>query len=421
MEVRIRKVVLFDSPPVQPSLDRGERASLLRPRLGRSPSSQYGNRPPGLWCRDVGGPCLRGIAVRSCACREPATRQEAYGPPVSSFFVLPRAGLGTMPPADALTDVPVAAENARLTSRIPPEPTHHPGSPLNDTPSAPSSVASMLCNLLPIAGGTNQSSGTGLYIGEGLPPVPPKLAEKIRRWEFVDMSELLPEFWGLPSLSKSEGQSTAQHPPARRSRKVIDLASWIQCFATYVGVLSGSSPEAVPELMAYMIQIVRASQDFGGLAWVNYDLAFRRQATATGNKLWSKVNPSLYSICFAGAARVIKRCDLCLSLTHEARDCALAGEGDHDVGSRLAAIESAVLAFASAGSGATQLPSGRAFRREICRNWNENRCNYAKCRYRHICRVCLGPRPAVECCERLSAAAASRNPPGKPQDRSRPY
>ncbi len=77
----------------------------------------------------------------------------------------------------------------------------------------------------------------------------------------------------------------------------------------------GNIPEPVPELMAYLVQIMRVSQDFGGLAWVNYDLAFCRQAASTGSRQWSKVNPSLYSICFAGVARANKRCDLCLSLT----------------------------------------------------------------------------------------------------------
>ena len=236
------------------------------------------------------------------------------------------------------------------------------------------------------------------------------------------MAEMLPEFWSLPTATKAEGQANAQPSPSRRSRKVTDLASWVQCFATYVGVLAGSSPEAVPELMAYLIQIVRVNQDFGGLAWVNYDMAFRRQAAATGNKAWSKINPSLYSICFSGAARVSKRCELCLSTTHEARECALAGGGDHDVGSRLAAIESAVLTFASVGSRAGQPPTARPFKREICRNWNENRCTYTKCRYRHACRVCFGPRPAIECCERVLGPVGpptlTRRPP---RDSARPY
>ena len=33
-----------------------------------------------------------------------------------------------------------------------------------------------------------------MYIGEDLPPTPSKIAEKIRAREFVEMTELLPEF-----------------------------------------------------------------------------------------------------------------------------------------------------------------------------------------------------------------------------------
>ena len=46
---------------------------------------------------------------------------------------------------------------------------------------------------------------------------------------------------------------------------------WLQCFALYVGVLASLKPELVPDLMAYMISIVRASQEFEGSAWTVYD------------------------------------------------------------------------------------------------------------------------------------------------------
>jgi len=35
--------------------------------------------------------------------------------------------------------------------------------------------------------------GEGVYVGEGLPPVPSKLAKQIRSGEYVEMEELLPE------------------------------------------------------------------------------------------------------------------------------------------------------------------------------------------------------------------------------------
>ena len=37
----------------------------------------------------------------------------------------------------------------------------------------------------------------GVYVGERVAPVPKNVAEKIWRWDFVEMSELLQEFWEL--------------------------------------------------------------------------------------------------------------------------------------------------------------------------------------------------------------------------------
>ena len=110
------------------------------------------------------------------------------------------------------------------------------------------------------------------------------------------MAELLPEFWSSLS-TKEAGPSVRPRPAAsRRRRAVTDIAIWIQCFATYISIMSTSHPGAVPELLAYLIFILRVSQNFGGVAWVTDDTAFQRQAFITGNRQWSTVNP----ISFAG-------------------------------------------------------------------------------------------------------------------------
>jgi len=51
-----------------------------------------------------------------------------------------------------------------------------------------------LTNLLPQAMASLTPALAGVYVGDGLPPVPQKLADKIHRWEFIDMGKLLPEF-----------------------------------------------------------------------------------------------------------------------------------------------------------------------------------------------------------------------------------
>ena len=48
-------------------------------------------------------------------------------------------------------------------------------------------------SVLAKAGEDQTLTGEGVYVGKGLPPVPPKLAKKIRSGEFVEMEELLPK------------------------------------------------------------------------------------------------------------------------------------------------------------------------------------------------------------------------------------
>ena len=58
------------------------------------------------------------------------------------------------------------------------------------------------------AGGADATVSTaGAYVGDGMPPVPAKLAAKIWRWEFVEMGELLPEFWAGPKEEAEQGTS----------------------------------------------------------------------------------------------------------------------------------------------------------------------------------------------------------------------
>ena len=49
---------------------------------------------------------------------------------------------------------------------------------------------------------TTGAKSDGVFLGDGLPPVPAKLAERIGRWEYIEMYELQPEFW--PSQKATE-------------------------------------------------------------------------------------------------------------------------------------------------------------------------------------------------------------------------
>ena len=231
------------------------------------------------------------------------------------------------------------------------------------------------------------SSSAGVFMGEGLPPVPGRLVERIRKWEFLEMYELLPEL--LTDQKGGEG-GARQTSRARGWKRVQEVSVWLQCFAVFVGVVVKSAPDAVPGLMAYMVSVIRASQEYEGAAWVAYDAAFRRQAAATGQRDWSKINTSLYTICFTGKARRSQRCDNCLSAAHKTAECYALGEEDPDASVR--AMESALLALAQGGG-----PARRPRSADVCRLYNEKRCNFKNCKYGHACRWCGGGHSGCEC------------------------
>ena len=77
-----------------------------------------------------------------------------------------------------------------------------------------------------------------------------------------------------------------------------DIDVCLQCYAVFIIVSWLDTPQAVPELMAYMVNIIRASHDYEGSPWAAYDAAFRRQVASTRHKEWLKINTSLHKICF---------------------------------------------------------------------------------------------------------------------------
>ena len=64
-----------------------------------------------------------------------------------------------------------------------------------------------------------------MHIGAGLPPVPPKLVQKIQAGEYVDMAELLPDRLGVNAGPPVQGDKDDKKP---KHRQVTNILEWIQ-------------------------------------------------------------------------------------------------------------------------------------------------------------------------------------------------
>ena len=91
-------------------------------------------------------------------------------------------------------------------------------------------------------------------------------------------------------------------------------------------------PQYVPEFMVYQRTMVRAARNFEGLAWVSYDICYRRKAARCRDLHWSRVDSALYHEAFTGRARSVPRCSLCLSPHYSSGQCAFAPVGSVQVG-----------------------------------------------------------------------------------------
>ena len=92
-----------------------------------------------------------------------------------------------------------------------------------------------------------------------------------------------------------------------KKKPILDIHTWIACFAVYRAVMSKAYPEVVPEFMAYMLTI-RVQKEYEEPARRIYDEAYRDAAASSGNKQWSKVDESIFVKVFTGRARQMKWC-----------------------------------------------------------------------------------------------------------------
>ncbi len=151
-------------------------------------------------------------------------------------------------------------------------------------------------------------------------PIPQKVVKRILELAFVEMGDLMPEVW----MREEEEASVSRNVlilPKKRVGPVTDIGQWVQRFASFVSVLSTRYPKAVPELMAYMATIVKCSKDYHGVAWAQYDRGFRKQMATLRDLRWSRINPTLFSLCFSGKVRRNTMCNWCLAQSYDTDSC----------------------------------------------------------------------------------------------------
>ena len=265
---------------------------------------------------------------------------------------------------------------------------------------------SQLAWLLPAlsyAASNVQKPSDRILVAPGFPTLPKQLLDKIHRWEYVDLVDL------LPSTSSHDASIPEPSSPRfllfpgcefvrHKKRQIANIADWIQAFTVYVAAMSTKYPEATLDLLAYQLTIIKASQQYDGLYWRAYDTHYRVNAAASGNRKWAKLDTDLYTRFFTGRARELQVCNICDSSSHTAVSCPLKLRKQP---------------LSEAGKPNTSSTWGDKRRKvwpaDICAEFNaKGMCFFKdKCKYRHSCGICGGRHPAKSCSHGTTQAGAS--------------
>lgn len=134
----------------------------------------------------------------------------------------------------------------------------------------------------------SRSPSTAVIV-EGLPPIASKLLERIRRWDYVDLADLLLEAsagnYEIPTSSQNQVILVQSLDQMRKKRHILDIETWLQAFSIYAAALTAipaTSKEESTGLLAHMYLITQIAKDLGGMQWYKYDKEFRERAAESG-------------------------------------------------------------------------------------------------------------------------------------------
>ena len=201
------------------------------------------------------------------------------------------------------------------------------------------------------------------------PPLPEKYSTRIACGEYISFDKLtIPE-------------KRHEKYPSKRSGKVVsDLASWLEAWNRYMGVVIALHPSRALEMLKYQTLITTAFRDYPAEACIDYDRRFRQLAAKDRTLAWDKYKEDIFVWCFSPKP-----------------SNANAGNSANPHHSFRFSKPGIFTRLGPATDSVTHTPAGA----EICMRFNSARgCTKGSaCKFKHVCnrKGCEGEHSASKC------------------------
>ena len=324
--------------------------------IQRNASSQASSSVPGVSASGAPQPLFSSASTSS------GSTSDGVSSVASGTFTLP-AFVPTFTPVPAIT----VSSSARPVAPTPS--TFVSPGVTSGLPSLESSLAS-------------PKSEKAFIVGPGHAPIPSKLVSKIVGGQFVELADLLSV--NLRAVEQEpqtflDGKLVVSSSK-RRQVEIKDILTWTEAFTIFQMVLCAAHPHRWPDLSKYKLLIIQTARHFSSSAWLEYDLAFRKDAAASGLSDWSRMNLDLYNFHL-----------------------------------RSPAMASPLPPRSSSSTASAPLPAASrdtSLVPPFCHSWNYGQCRwpFGRCKYRHRCSNCEGEHTQINCPFPNSSGARSRSP-----------
>ena len=122
-------------------------------------------------------------------------------------------------------------------------------------------------------------------VGPNYAPVPYKIVSKITAGLFVDLADLFPDNIRAHEIQPKaclEGK-LAVSGFKKRVIEITDIITWIEAFIIFSMILCHTSPSRWKDLNQYKLLIIHTARRFSDKLRLHYDIAFRKEAAASGS------------------------------------------------------------------------------------------------------------------------------------------
>jgi len=123
------------------------------------------------------------------------------------------------------------------------------------------------------------SKTSTVVVAEGIPPVACRLVEKLRKWEYINLTDFLKDHTTPEQFIVVNGQVMSLHTDQRprSSKDILYILSWLQAFSMFSTVLLSSedtTKEEAAGLAVHSYLILQMSKDLRVSQWYQYDQNF---------------------------------------------------------------------------------------------------------------------------------------------------